>query len=150
MFCRWSLTVLSEALSAVHRAAGSRLEGNLCGSTALRADRIIHLTGRAIAITLGFAGRTAALAAGGFVGETFLGIEFLFTSGEYKFLSTISTNERFVLVHGIIYLALILFALLLENMPPEQPEYEPGANGFFHVPPELRKSPDAKARNPVA
>ena len=54
---------------------------------------------RSAGSTIGFAGLTAGLAAGGLVLESLFGIEFLFTSGENELSATVFAYQRFVFVH---------------------------------------------------
>ncbi len=87
-----------EAFTAVHGPIFLRLERNLGGLSAFRANRVVHLT-RSAGSTAGLARLTAGLAAGGLVLESLLGIEFLFTCSENELSATVFAYQRFVFVH---------------------------------------------------
>ena len=70
-----------EALAAVYGTVLLRLERNLGGFSAFRANGVKHLT-RSAGSTVGLPRLTAGLAAGGLVLESLFGIEFLFTGSE--------------------------------------------------------------------
>ncbi len=78
-----------------------RLEGQLAGLAALRADRVIHLAGSSIAAGSGLARIAAGLAALGLIGEALLGVELLLAGSKNKFLSAFLTGESLVSVHEI-------------------------------------------------
>ena len=88
--------LLCKALAAVNRSVLTRLKGNLCNSTAGIAGCFKPLT---LATGCVLACITACLATLGFVNETFLSIEFLFTGCENEFVATFLTDESLVFVH---------------------------------------------------
>ena len=94
LFC--FLAVSGEAIAAVNRPIILGHEGHLGGLAALSANCIIHFTGRtpvaAAVITIVFTGITAALAAGGLIGEALLGKKLLIACGEDKFFATVSAS----------------------------------------------------------
>ena len=99
-FCA-SDQLLAEAVAAVNRTVGTGLEGNLAGFAAACADRVIHLTVAAAAAGRALlAGRTAILAALGFIGETLFRVEFLLAGGEGEALSAIFADDGLVAEHG--------------------------------------------------
>ena len=91
----------SEAFAAVHGTIFLGLKGHLSGFATLGADRVVHHARGAGSGTARFPRLTASLAAGGFVFEALLRVEFLFTGGENEFLSTIFANQRLVFVHSL-------------------------------------------------
>ena len=68
---------------------------------AIRTRGGVSLAGSARSRTAGLASLTASLAAGGLVLEALLGVEFLFTGSENKFIAAVFANQRLVSVHGI-------------------------------------------------
>jgi hypothetical protein len=111
--CRWyhpglfrggkdhSRLSLVETLAAIDRTIIPGLERNLAGSAAVCADCIVHLTLTTAVAGVLLACVTACLAALGFVLETAFRIKFLFTGSENEFLTAVSANESFVLIHVI-------------------------------------------------
>jgi len=101
----FALRILSaaggEALAAVYGTILFRLEGNLSGLSAFRANSVIHLT-RSAGSTVGLARLAAGLAAGRLVLESLFGIEFLFTGSENELSATVFAYQRFVFVHGLV------------------------------------------------
>ena len=92
-----SLTlVVLEAVAAVDGAVVSRLERDLGGCPALRADRVKHL---AVVAARGFAACAAVLAANGFVLESLLRVKLLLAGRKDKFLTTILAYQCLVLEH---------------------------------------------------
>jgi hypothetical protein len=89
-----------EALAAIHRAIFARNKRNLSGLAAVSANSVVHLTGCTSGGPAGFACSAACFAAGGFILETLLCVEFLFASGEHELSATIFANQRLVFVHG--------------------------------------------------
>ena len=97
--CRNKLVVLlhcCEAIAAVNRAIAGGLEGNLCFFAAVSASggEILSCLSGSVLLCV-----SAGLASLGFVLETFLGVEFLFTSGEYELVATILAYQCLVFVH---------------------------------------------------
>ena len=80
---------LSEALAAVHRTVGLRLEGNLCLTAATGTGSSKELAGATGAV---LAGITAGFAALGLVLEAALCVELLLTGGENEFLTALFAN----------------------------------------------------------
>ena len=91
----------SEAVAAVNGTIGLRLKGNTSFAAAGSAGRGEVLSG---ATGRGLAGIAASLAALGLVLEASFRIEFLLTSGENEFCSTLFANKGSVFVHSL-YLA---------------------------------------------
>ena len=89
------------ALAAVDRAIFPGLERNLGGLAAFSAHGVEHLAGATGSRAAGLARLTARLATGGLVLEALLGVEFLFTGSENKFIAAVLANQRLVSVHGI-------------------------------------------------
>ena len=87
-----------EALTAEYGPILLRLERNLGGLSAFRANSVVHLT-RSAGSTAGLTRLTAGLAAGGLVLESLFGIEFLFTGSENELSATVFAYQRFVFVH---------------------------------------------------
>ena len=87
-----------KALTAVYGTVFLRLERNLGGLSAFRANSVVHLT-RSAGSTAGLTRLTAGLAAGGLVLESLFGIEFLFTGSENELSATVFAYQRFVFVH---------------------------------------------------
>ena len=100
--CSFALCAMHccEALAAIHRAIFARNKRNLSGLAAVSADGIMHLTRCTSGRPAGFACSAACFAAGGFILETLLCVEFLLTSGEHELSATIFANQRLVFVHG--------------------------------------------------
>ena len=86
---------LVEAVTTINRAVVLRLERNLCFLAALRANNRVHLT-LLSAITIPAALVTAVPATGRLVLKPLLGIEFLLTCTENKFLAAILAYQRLV------------------------------------------------------
>ena len=86
------------AFAAIDGTVFARLEGHLGGRAAVRADRVVHFAGAAV-VPRSLVRLTALTAAGRFILETLLGIEFLFAGGEHKFLAAVAADQRFVLIH---------------------------------------------------
>ena len=97
LFCGLSAAG-GKALAAVYGAVFLRLERNLGGLSAFRANSVVHLT-RSAGSTAGLTRLTAGLAAGGLVLESLFGIEFLFTGSENELSATVFAYQRFVFVH---------------------------------------------------
>ena len=93
----------SVALAAIDRSVVLRDERHASRSATLRTGGLIHfallsLTGSRAAV---LAGDAAGLAAGRLILEALLRVELLLTSGEHKFLATVSAGQSLVLIHGI-------------------------------------------------
>jgi hypothetical protein len=96
------VAVFCEALAAIDGTITLGNEGYGSGFAALGAHGLVLLArsgGTGV-----FAGDTALFAAGGFVLETFFGVEFLFACGEHELSATVAARERFVLIHGLEFL----------------------------------------------
>ena len=91
-----------EALAAVHRPIGLRLERHL-GLSAAGCTNSRKILARTTGGVL--TGITAGFASLGLVYETLGSIKFLLAGGEYKFSATFFADESLVFVH-LIYLAL--------------------------------------------
>ena len=94
------LTLCFEAVTAVYRPISAGLERNLGFASAAVADHGEHLPGSTAVAVLGLAGVTAGLAPTGLVLEALLGVEFLFTGREDKFVSAVTAGQSLVFVHG--------------------------------------------------
>lgn len=103
------LTMVREAIAAIHRLVAARLEGNLGLLAAIRADRGEHFALRASATVLGAERRTALRATARLVLEAFLGVERLLGSGEHEFFAAVTASEGFVLIHDCILLKIFTF-----------------------------------------
>ena len=93
----------SVALAAIDRSVVLRDERHASRSATLRTGGLVHfallsLTGGRAAV---LAGDAAGLAASRLILEALLRIELLLTSGEHKFLATVSAGQSLVLIHGI-------------------------------------------------
>ena len=85
-----------ETVTAVNGSIILRLERDFASGATFRAYCIVHF---ALAIACCFLCIAAILAANRFILKAFFSIEFLFTGCELIFISTVSANKRFVLVH---------------------------------------------------
>ena len=103
------LTMVREAIAAIHRLVAARLEGNLGLLAAIRADRGEHFALRASAAVLGAERRTALRATARLVLEAFLGVERLLGSSEHEFFAAVTASEGFVLIHDCILLKIFTF-----------------------------------------
>ena len=102
-FCLFSesgLTMGFEALTAVHRAVSSGLEGNLGFASAAIADHGEHLPGSSSVTVLRTTGSTAGRAAAGLVLEALLREKFLFAGRENEFVAALTAGQGLVFVHG--------------------------------------------------
>ena len=74
-----------EAIAAINRAIAGGLEGNLCFFAAVSASgsEILSCLSGSVLLCV-----SAGFASLGFVLESFLGVEFLFTGGENEFVAT--------------------------------------------------------------
>ena len=93
----------SVALAAIDRSVVLRDERHASRSATLRTGGLVHfallsLTGSRAAV---LAGDAAGLAASRLILEALLRVELLLTSGEHKFLATVSAGQSLVLIHGI-------------------------------------------------
>jgi len=96
----------SEALAAVNRTVGLRLEGNLSLTAAGSAGSGEELAGTAGS---GLAGVTAGLAALGLVLEATLSVELLLAGGEHELIAAFLAYQSLVFVHCVT-LSLTCFA----------------------------------------
>ena len=93
----------SVALAAIDRSVVLRDERHASRSATLRTGGLVHFAllsltgGRAAVLT----GDAAGLAASRLILEALLRVELLLTSGEHKFLATVSAGQSLVLIHGI-------------------------------------------------
>ena len=85
-----------EAIAAVDGAVVSRLERDLGGCPALRADRVKHLT---VIAAGGLTACTAVLAANGFVLESLLRVKLLLAGRKDEFLTAILAYQCLVFEH---------------------------------------------------
>ncbi len=100
MFRELFAFLLCETLAAVNRPVITRLERNYSFLSAACANGCEHFSvSRCVLLRI-----PALLAALRLVCEAFFGIEFLFTGGEYEFVSAVLAYKRLVCVHTI-YLA---------------------------------------------
>ena len=95
------LTVLGEAIAAVHGLIATGLEGNLGGAAATIADHFEHLAFATVVVAIGTTSGAASGAAAGFVLEALFGVESLFRSGEGEFLTAFTASQSLVLIHGV-------------------------------------------------
>ena len=93
----------SVALAAIDRSVVLRDEMHAGRSATLRAGGLVHFALLSLASSRAavLAGDAAGLAAGRLVLEALLRVELLLTSGEHKFLATVSAGQSLVLIHGI-------------------------------------------------
>ena len=93
----------SVALAAIDRSVVLRDERHAGRSATLRAGGLVHFALLSLASSRAavLAGDAAGLAASRLILEALLRVELLLTSGEHKFLATVSTGQSLVLIHGI-------------------------------------------------
>ena len=103
------LTMISEAVAAVHGLVAARLEGNLSLLAAISANRGVHLTLRTSVAILSAERRTALRAAARLILEAFLRIESLLGSSEHEFFAAVTASEGFILIHNCILLKIFTF-----------------------------------------
>ena len=104
-------TILGEAFAAVHGLVATGLEGNLGGAAATIADHFEHLAFATVVVAIGTTSGAASGAAAGFVLEALFGVEFLFTSREHEFVTTVTAYQRFVLIHFVFPLINMLVSV---------------------------------------
>jgi hypothetical protein len=88
--------LLRKAFAAVNRTVLTGLERNLGFATASSTS-----SGEPLSFAAGgvFASIPAGFATLGFIYETFFSVEFLFSGGEYEFISAFFAGESFVFEH---------------------------------------------------
>ena len=105
----FDLPVTSEAIAAHDRTVGAGLERNLAGFAAFRANCVIHLTRRVIAVSaiagtasgVALTSYAAGFAALRFIRKAFFGEKFLLVGSKGEFLSAIFADDGLVAVHQI-------------------------------------------------
>ena len=102
------LPVASEAIAAQDRSVGTGLEGNLAGFAAFRANCVIHLARRVVAVSAiagtatpwcALTSDTTGFATLRFVRKAFFGEKFLLVRSKGEFLSAIFADDGLVAVH---------------------------------------------------
>ncbi len=107
------LSACLETIVAIDRSVVLWYKWDLRWCATLCANSVMHFPRFCSASAVSFSCISTSFATSWLIHESFFCVELLLTSGEYELSSTILTNQRFVLVHGIFYPLNIVFTLYI-------------------------------------